>query len=668
MMIARFAGLPMATAATPDSAALQLNFQDAPLVSVLEYLSEAAGLVIVTDTPLQGRITVISRRPVELDEAVRLINSALKAQRRTALRMGRTLKVVSLADVVKMHIPVRTGNDPEAIEPSDQVITQVVPIRFANAEKLKDNLASLIADNADVTANAETNVLIITDTTANIRRLVEIVRALDTRMSAASEIRVFHLAYSDAENTAELINDIFQQDDDETGPAQAFSAMARFRQMRQPAPGSQQNDSSDKAGLAVKVIASADDRTNSVVVSAPQDLMTVIERVITDLDSNPAQEQSVFVYPLKNANAENLKEVLNNLFGQMAADDATTNQNAAANQNARQRQAVPTPAAAADTAATGDLAGEIFVEADLDTNALLIMTSSKNYEKVKRILDDLDKPVHQVLIKVLLAEVTHDDTLDLGTEFSYLNLWEDGQVQIGTDVGIGALTDGLVANIIDPNFDVKIRALEKKGKLNVLSRPYILTSNNQTAKITVGNEVPFIRDSRITETGQTINTIEYEDIGIILEVTPNINPEGLVIMDVKQEISTLTGNSVPLSDTVNASVFAKRASENRVVVRDGQTVVIGGLIEDQVTETENQVPCLGSIPGLGYLFKRVENKKTKTELLIFLTPTVSDKDEALKAISRREAEQNTMIRNAFPEHIPMEPSLKIEQDINRLNP
>ena len=158
--------------------------------------------------------------------------------------------------------------------------------------------------------------------------------------------------------------------------------------------------------------------------------------------------------------------------------------------------------------------------------------------------------------------------------------------------------------------------------------------------------MPFIRDTRTTETGQTINTITYEDIGIILEVTPHINSDGLVIMDVKPEVSTIKETTIPISETVDAPIFAKRSAESRVAIRDGQTIVIGGLIEDRKTATIRKVPLLGSIPLLGMLFRRTINEKAKTELLIFLTPHVAHEAGQLQAMSEDELAGSKVIQEA----------------------
>ncbi|HUT29286.1 MAG TPA: secretin N-terminal domain-containing protein [Sedimentisphaerales bacterium] len=736
-----------------------LNFQDVPLQTVLEYLSETAGLVVVCDEPLNGRITVISRQPVGISEAISLINSVLKERDLAAVRTGRTLRVVTLAKAKTMNLPVTSGSDPDLITPADDIVTHVVSVRYLDAAKLKENLQSLIPEYASLQANQEGNALIITDTTANIKRLMEIIRALDTHMAGVSEIRVFHLQSADARNTADLINKLFQPEqqassrtpqsprdmmrmmmsrrgrgrdseeeqqqtegragarvvaaaDDRTnsvvvsGPADTMGVVGQviealdsrsaavadvkvfhleyadaentaqlinevfgkdrsssrsrssstdlplsFRRGRFGSNDSQQTQESDRSGSIVEVVASADQRTNSIVVSGPPDTLEVIAQVIKELDANPEQERQIFVYALKNAEASNLKEILNNLFTEIQSlnqEGGGSSNQGFRGQTGRGQGQQAASRTTSQTPSEGDLSEEAYFEADDNTNSLLVMTSSKNYAKIKPIIDQLDRRLGQVLIKVLFAEITHSDDLDLGLEFSALNLRSGGDSTLfSTDFGIAAKTGGLVVKAVEGDLTATLRALQEVGKLNILSRPYILTRDNQTATITVGEEVPFITNTRTTETGQTINTIQYEDIGIILEVTPSINPEGLVIMDVKPEISTTTGKTVPISETVDAAVFAKRASQTRVEVRDGQTIVIGGLVEDQVSENVQKVPLLGDIPLVGLLFRRTVTEKSKTELLIFLTPFVAIDDERLTAISETEKARSTLEQGGF---------------------
>ncbi|MBN1625070.1 MAG: type II secretion system secretin GspD [Deltaproteobacteria bacterium] len=635
---------------------IRLNFKDTPIDTVLGYLSETAGVTVIYEAVLTDRITVISKQALGLDDALSLINTILADKGYTAIRTGKTLKIATVAAAKKLNIPVYTGKDTDAIPATDDIITCIIPVSSATAANMQENLSGFLSDNAEFSANDDTNTLILTDSANNIRRIMEIVNAIDTNMAAVAEIKVFRLAYADAEDTADLINDLFESQAQTSSSASRTQGM--IQQMMRGQQGNQQGGLPGTTGSAqsssstsVNVTAKGDERTNSVVVSASSAAMDVIEKMIEELDSDSSAGEALFVYRLRNAQASNLVDVLNNLFSEMSDSTSTTGGTAQGQEGGR--GAMPGQTTGAQTSSSSSstgLVGDVYIEADEDTNALIIMTSPANYEKVKKVIEDLDKPVPQVLIKVLIAEVTHDGALDLGTEFSFLNNWEENNISsitTDTDFGISALTSGAVATVVGERFDVKLRALAEKGKLNILSKPYILASNNQTATITVGNEVPFVTDSRTTETGQTINTIEYEDIGIILEVTPVINDEGLVTMDVSQEISAISDTTVKISETVDAAVFAKRSSENRVIARSGQTVVIGGLMEDRKTDNVSKVPLLGDIPVLGALFRHVEKDNSKTELLIFITPTVAADDKELVEISNENKQENPMIDKVY---------------------
>nr|MDP9173496.1 hypothetical protein [Planctomycetota bacterium] len=290
--------------------------------------------------------------------------------------------------------------------------------------------------------------------------------------------------------------------------------------------------------------------------------------------------------------------------------------------------------------ALSDLTGEVYVVADTDTNSLLIATATKYKDEVLKVIEQLDRPVPQVLIKCLIAEVTHDNTDDLGLDFSVLNLRPSGRgaglVQNLGNAASSATNGGLTVQLLEQNLSATFHILQKQGKLDVLSRPYILTSDNQEANILVGQEVPFITESRLDTNNNTINTIQYQSIGIILDVIPHINPDGLVIMDVAPQISSLTGQTVPIQAGVNAPVFENRSANSRVGVKDGETIVIGGLMQDQKTQTVEKVPIVGDLPLIGPLFQHNNVDKTKTELLIFLTPHVAQVPDRLLPMSEDE--------------------------------
>ena len=633
---------------TRTNGRLLLNFRDTPLDEVLEYLSEAAGLVVIKDTSITGRVSVVSKQPLTIEESVQVLNSVLKDRGFAAVRVGRTLKIVELSKAKQQSIPVFRGNDAQEIEPTDEIITQIIPIRYAVAKKIVENISTLLPTYADVSANETSNALIVTDTAANIRRIIQIVNALDTSVQAEAQVRVFHLQYADAQDTARLIEDVFRED--ETG-RQNQSNLPFFARFRGGGNRGQKDENAGRPGK--KVTAAADDRTNAVVVSGSPEVLDVIEEMIAKLDSDPVAKQEVLIYHLNNGNATDLATVLNTLFADTESTGSTRGGSSRNRNSSRQNGrggggflAALAQSANTDTGGAADLVGQVEVVAEEATNSLLILTPKKNHPRVLEILKEIDRPLPQVLIKVLVAEVTLDDSLDLGLEFTGTVDTGDGTFNLGQNFGLAGATSGLTVNLIQGDYTAALHALATEGKLDVLSRPYILTSDNHEATITVGEEIPIPRNAQITDQGNTNTTVEFRDIGIILNVTPHINPEGVVIMDIAPEISSLSGQTIQVSEDFQGVVIAKRSAETRVAIRDGQTIVIGGLMQDKLTETINKVPFFGDIPLLGELFKRREKTKNKTELLIFLTPHVAQTPQRLEKMSDDERGGNEIVPKA----------------------
>jgi len=854
---------PATTQATTAPMKVSLNFKDAPLDTVLDYLSQSAGFVIVREGPTEGRVTILSKQPVSPEEAITLVNAALKVNGFTAIREDRLLRIVPRDKAKKGNVPVHFGAKPEEIANTDEIITQVIPIQNVSAPKLKDDLKPLMTPDADVAANEGSNSIIITDASSSIRRLVQIIAGLDQHEAGTSEIRVvplkyanaaqtqklletffknqggagqmtpemmmrmqqgqpvappkggsekhgqvvlaaddrtnalvvmgssvqlqmiedivkkldsnpipasemksFPLKYAQAESTAKLINTLFKPaksdnndfpffyrrfgGDDQasskdvkvnavsdertntlivTAPVEVLKGVEDMVKMLDASPMAsselkvfplkyadaftvskliedmfkpKNNDNNrfpffifsdgpapqQTKGISVNV--TWDDRTNSLLVSAPTELLKIIEGVVKQLDANPASEDTLFIYHLRNGQADNLEYVLNVLFGNINSPNQNQQNNGQPggpdsqqqqrqNRNGTSGNNIGTPdnggrsntqrrnnrlnrpgvpkLSPGMASAVNALTGKVFVVADQDTNALLVTTASKYEKQVRAIIDDLDRPVPQVLIKVLVAEVTHDNSADMGVDFSVLNTRPNGNGQIaGTNFGNAALKGGLVVSVIETNVTATLHALAEQNKLDVLSRPYLLASDNQLANILIGQSVPFITNTRITDSGQQINDIQYRDIGLSLNVTPHINPDGVVILDVTPEISQLTSQTIPISSTTAAPVIAKRSADSRIGVKDGQTIVIGGLMEDRKTSDVQKVPFLGDVPVLNLIFNRTITKKTKTELLIFLTPHVAQRPDELEPMGEDESKGTTLTPKAvepgtFDEHM-----------------
>ncbi|QNN25213.1 type II secretion system secretin GspD [Planctomycetales bacterium ZRK34] len=655
---------PPAPLATPDAPIL-MNFRDATIDTVLDHLAEVAGLVIIKPAEVTGRITVINRKPMSVDEAVAVLDTVLRGKGYAAVRMNRTLKIVPVAQATKSAVPVHVGADPDKIALTDQVITQVVPIQNAEATQLLKDLTPVLSDNAAATSNAGSNTIVITDTSANVNRIVQVISAMDLALTTASEVKVFPLQYARASDTAKLINNTFGQN----AQNQSRSGRDRFRPFFGRGRDRDNNEEQPGVRSETPAVASADDRTNTVVVTASASMIEVITDVIKQLDANPVAQQAVFVYKVVHADAENLQTVLSNIFGTSTTSSSgstnvpgnaanrergsrsnTTNNNNNNDPRAAFREAFARAAgnlSQDSLEAASDLRGQVEVVADADTNSLLVMTAPTNFDRVRQIISELDRDVPQVLIKVLIAEVTHSDGVDVGAEFSVLDA--PNASNLFTDFGVEAAADasgGFAYKMVAGDVSATLRALEEVGKLEILSRPYILAADNQEASITVGSEVPFIRNTRVTDNGDTINTIQYDDVGILLTVTPQINDSGLVTMNVAPEISAISGDTVPISETVDAPVIEKRSASTRVSIPTGKTIVIGGLMQDQKTATISKVPLLGDIPLVGLLFQRQQNEKRKTELLIFLTPHIASQPEQLEDISADEQRGTQIVPHA----------------------
>jgi general secretion pathway protein D len=550
-------------------------------------------------------------------------------------------------------------------------------------------------------ADDRTNTVVVTAPADTIKVIEGIVKLLDAPPVMGAEIQVFTLKYADPLLAGKLLESIFQPPSLQAVGGSGSSASNSIKP-----PGAV--DAIRKLGW---ISTTADQRTNTLIVTASPEVLKAVTGIVKQLDSNPASQQTVFIYRLRNAQSQNLQIVLNQLFSGNATGAAGAGAGTASNTLGTQTQQRPgsqlgtssglglgstsgtsgfglgststqgggtgigarrgTVTSGTPTLGTGtagglptlsagnsrtlnELAGQVYVVADPDTNSLLVTTNTRFLREVRDIIAELDRPVPQVLIKVLVAEVTHDNSADWGTDFSILNRRANGNgTMIGQALGNAAAASngGLVVSLVENNINVTLHALAIENKLDVLSRPYILASDNQLASITVGQEVPFITNTQITEAGQQINTIQYQDVGIILNVTPHINPEGLVILDVAPEISQLTGSTVPISNNVAAPIIAKRSAQSRVGIRNGQTIVIGGLMQDQKTLTINKVPILGDIPFIGEAFRRTQIDKTKTELLIFLTPHVAQQPDTLSPMTADEMNGTRLTPNAVGPHI-----------------
>lgn len=298
---------------------LRMNFRNVPLEMVLDYMSEAAGFSIIAETDISGEVSVWNNRPLNKEQAVSLLDSILNEKGYAAIRVGNTLKIVSSGNAITENIPVRTGNDPAAIPQSDRMVTQIIPVRYTGAKDLIENLEPLLPENASMTANESSNAVVLTGTENNIRRAAEIIRALDTSISGISQLKVFSLKYSDATELADVVKSLFET------PQRSSSSRAESFFSRFPAGSRGGGESSSSSGRssggdsealqsASRVIAVADERTNSLVISAPDEYMATIIQLVEEIDTNVDDVTELQVFALKFADAYEMSEILKDLF------------------------------------------------------------------------------------------------------------------------------------------------------------------------------------------------------------------------------------------------------------------------------------------------------------------------------------------------------------------
>ena len=322
--------LPTATAGNTNG--LRLNFRGAPLESVLEYLSDAAGFIIVLDTQVHGRVDLWSDQPVTKDEAVDLLNSVLNKNGYAAIRDGRKLTILDKADAKTRNIPVKIGNDPNAIPDNDEIVTQIIPIRFVEARQLASDLSSFVSPQATIVANEAGNSIVVTDTQSNIKHLMQIIQAVDNSAEAETEIRVFRLRYANPSDVATELGNIFPS----SGSGSNTQMPVRFGGggpggffARMMAANAANNSSSDRMKKATQVTAVADDRIQAVIVSAPKDLMDQIAGMMHDLDVASPRDQNVYVYHLDHGDPNQVVQVLQNTFGNSNTRSTTSSQQGA---------------------------------------------------------------------------------------------------------------------------------------------------------------------------------------------------------------------------------------------------------------------------------------------------------------------------------------------------
>ena len=581
-----------------------VNLKDTDIQEFIEFVADVTGSTIVIDPSVKGKVKVVSSKPVSRAELYDLFLSILDVHGYTAVRSGDVVRVIPNKNARSAPVDVISGTSII----NDEYVTQVIRLENVSAAKLIPVLRPLVPQQAHMAAYAPSNAIIISDIRANIDRITQIIDSMD--QSAVKKTEVVKLRYGVSTDVVEMLK-----------------ALEKSR-------AGEGADANDEASLV------ADKRTNSIIVTADEVSIERIKSLIDYLDIPLEQSGNVRVMYLEYANATDVAEVLTRVMQNLTRlDDETTGRNRSAN------------------------AAKSTIEADEGTNSLIITADTDEMAALESVIARLDIRRAQVLVEAIIVEMEIVEGRELGLQWLFANdsglfgsAISSSQAQQGrnaalaqailpedagsNDISIRNIAGALSQvpgstfgwGVVDQNLTMStiLNALESQGNANILSTPSLLTLDNEEAFITVGQQVPFVTGS-YTNTGAAngvanpFQTIQRENVGVTLQVTPQINEGDSVVMDIVQEVSSISQQVLSASDVITN----ERKIETKVLAKDGDIVVLGGLVKDDIQDSRQGVPILSGIPVIGRLFRSDVVSVTKSNLLVFIRSTIIRDDEDL---------------------------------------
>lgn len=572
----------------PELAQIELN--DVEIPALIDTVSRITGKNFVVDPRVKGRVTVITGKEVSPDELYELFLSILQVHGFSAVPAGEgsnLIKVVPSNQAKQQPVPVigeqEENSSGQINRKSDELITRVIRVEHVPAAMLVPILRPLVPSTGQLQAYGPSNTILISDRAANIERLVKVIKRMDR--ADDEELEVVPLKFASAKDLAVTIQKLQQ---------------------------------SNIKGATTSDKISADERTNSLLLSGDKSSRQQVRKIIAKLDTEQPLEEKTQVIYLRYANAEDLATVLTG-FSEVQKTTKATAKGAAGAQKA-----------------------EIDIQADEASNSLIITAEPDVQRNLANVIKRLDVRRAQVLVEAVIAEVTSDLSKTLGASLGFSSV-EGLLGGSGTVAGVATLLNvlggsdnaiaglvpssgggrlGLVDNIGDNKFGLLIDALSGDSANNILSTPTVLALDNEEASIVIGQNVPFVTGTTTTaSTDGTTNpfqTIERQDVGITLKIKPQINEGNSIRLDVEQEVSSIAASAASASDIITN----KRSIQTSAMVEDGQVLVLGGLMEDTFTDQISKTPILGDVPILGRLFRSTTTTKKKQNLMVFIHPVI----------------------------------------------
>lgn len=574
-----------------------IDFNDVDISLFIKYISELTGKNFIVDRSVRGKITVISPTSISVDDAYRVFESVLEVHGFTTVPSGSVIKIIPA--VQARFRAIATIRDQEINFPNDKIVTQIIEMTHVSPDMVKKILTPLVSKTSVLISHSDSGMLIITDVLSNINRLMEIIRAIDVP-SIGEELAVLPLTYASATTVAKSVSQVFQQVA-QKGVRRSIVRITPY------------------------------ERSNSLIVFAPKAHIRQIRELVAKLDTPVARGGgNIHVYYLQNGNAEDMVKVLANLPEKQAAG------------------------AKGGPPLAPSISDNVRIMADPAINALIITGPYEEYLVLEEVIRKLDIPRRMVYLEALIMEVSADKKFEFGVEWGGVGEFAggDGRTGIGfggnptnpysTLLGIGAtpptmpggftlgvMRKGIsIGNVVFPDLGAVMKAYSDDSDVNIVANPQILTMDNNTASIIVGENVPFIVSKHTTEANQDYTSYEYKDVATTLEITPQVNNANVLRLEIMAELIKLKNPNDP---TGTPTTFKRRA-ETTVVVHNNDTVVIGGITGQQNAVGQYKVPILGDIPVLGWLFKTETTYEKKTNLYIFITPRIVENPAELAAI------------------------------------
>ncbi len=605
LLLGAFLALPAA------AAPVTLNLKDADINALVESMSVLTGKNFIVDPRVKGRVTIISSKPMDEKELYEVFLAVLGVHGFAAIPGDKAIKIVPAAGAKQENVP--TVDQQRRIEP-DQIVTRVIQVQNVSAAQIVPILRPLIPPQGHLAAYTPTNVLIISDSAANVERIASIIGRID--LASNEEVEIVALRHASA-----------------TEIVRVLTALEQGKTRADPA-----------AGVGAPMRMAADERTNSILLSGDKASRVRLRTLITHLDTPVDAGGNTQVVYLRYAKAKDLMTVLQGVSKSLSSETA-------------RNDPIPTSPGAPPGSSSSSGGSLVDIQADESTNALVITAPPELIRSLRSVIAQLDVRRAQVLVEAVIAEISAEKTAELGVQWGvrgndvigFVN-FDAGASSLSNVLGLAGAIDmalnpstgdpkmpdlsnaqiprGLQLGVGGSDFAVLISALAKDADTNVLSTPTIVTMDNEQAEIIVGQNVPFVTGSYTTATssgsdstqvGNPFQTIQRDDVGIKLRVKPQINEGNAVKLEIEQEVSSVvpSANAATQGPTTN-----KRSIKTIVMVEDGQILVLGGLIDDQLTESAQKVPLLGDVPLLGNLFRYRNTTKLKRNLMVFLHPVI----------------------------------------------